>query len=238
LGLYDYGARWYDPAVGRFTTIDPLSDQFADQSPYHYAYNNPLRYIDPDGRSADDIIIPNKADRAAVLKMVNARAEGTFKADDNGRLYLADANSGDVQSTYYRDKLVSAIESDNVISIEIGETATNAANQEFSVSEMGEGLTLYNNNIADVDSGEASDLVETATVTVTGRGREGVTDADGNPIRREGADILAHEIVGHAVPLVVGPDTGNAIENENKVRCQQRCLDTRSRKVDPTHTEQ
>ena len=37
--------------------MDPLADEFASHSPYHYAYNNPLRFIAPDGRSADDIIL-------------------------------------------------------------------------------------------------------------------------------------------------------------------------------------
>jgi RHS repeat-associated protein len=49
LNLYDYGARWYDHAVGRFLSIDPLADQMPDWSPYSYTFNNPISYTDPTG---------------------------------------------------------------------------------------------------------------------------------------------------------------------------------------------
>ncbi len=53
LGWYDYGARYYNPSIGRFTSLDPLADapHLDSYSPYHYSYNNPINYIDPDGRS-------------------------------------------------------------------------------------------------------------------------------------------------------------------------------------------
>ena len=52
LGLYDYGARNYDPAIGRWLQVDPLADHpnQLDKSPYQYAWNNPVLLTDPDGR--------------------------------------------------------------------------------------------------------------------------------------------------------------------------------------------
>jgi RHS repeat-associated protein len=46
LGWLDYGFRWYDPAVGRFPSVDPLADRFAHVSPFNYAENEPIAYID------------------------------------------------------------------------------------------------------------------------------------------------------------------------------------------------
>ncbi len=49
LNMYDYGARFYDPAVGRWFTPDALAEKYYNQSPYTYTLNNPVYYIDPDG---------------------------------------------------------------------------------------------------------------------------------------------------------------------------------------------
>lgn len=49
LNWYDYGARMYDPAVGRFLTMDPKGDKLPQWSPYAYCYDSPVKHIDPDG---------------------------------------------------------------------------------------------------------------------------------------------------------------------------------------------
>jgi RHS repeat-associated protein len=51
LDWYYFGARYYDSAIGRWFSPDPLTDLYPSHAPYNYVLNNPIKNFDPDGRS-------------------------------------------------------------------------------------------------------------------------------------------------------------------------------------------
>ncbi len=50
INLYDYGARFQNAPVGRWSSVDPLAHKYYDVSPYVYCHDNPVNRIDPDGK--------------------------------------------------------------------------------------------------------------------------------------------------------------------------------------------
>ena len=85
LNWIDYGARNYQPDIGRWFNVDPLAEKFYDYSPYHMASNNPIVFMDYDGK---DYIITIDFDTGAItisgtLYAAGSDVSAAQKAADN-----------------------------------------------------------------------------------------------------------------------------------------------------------
>ena len=86
---YDYGARFYDPALGRWHVIDPaIENNHYEWTPYAYVYNNPIKSIDPLGLDS--------AQRATAVAMAEKYVE-----NNSGNTY---PNQSDIKKGKFRGK--------------------------------------------------------------------------------------------------------------------------------------
>jgi RHS repeat-associated protein len=95
LGIQNFGARWYDPRIGRFLAIDPAG--FDPQNPqsfnrYAYANNNPYKFVDPDGREAISafypILVPGNIDKT--VELTDQQLQGAILGGSLGASVIAE----------------------------------------------------------------------------------------------------------------------------------------------------
>ena len=102
---YDYGARSYDPTLGRFNTMDPMAERYYSVSPYAYCGNNPINRIDPTGMVWED---PDDADR--LKKKIDKKIESLNEDIEKWQSKIDDGNLKDKKLAKLNRKLDEAKE--------------------------------------------------------------------------------------------------------------------------------
>jgi RHS repeat-associated protein len=158
LDFYDFEARSFDPALMRFTMMDPLDEKYYSISPYVYCANNPVRYIDPTGK----IVRPVNEE---ALKMI----QNTLTSDD--MQYVRLDKDGNIDKDYLNSHtsesgnygaLSTMVNSDIVVNVSLGESVTymdgdgNVQTKAFTYQEAdAEFADLTGSTIGGTTTGEA-----------------------------------------------------------------------------------
>ena len=89
LDWYDYGARHYDAALGRWHVVDPLADKYYGVSPYVYVANNPLKHIDLNGDSISVVDLYQQDERGNLVNSNQVKAFEFLISTKEGKALLA-----------------------------------------------------------------------------------------------------------------------------------------------------
>ena len=102
LTAYDYGFRIYNPAIGKFLSVDPLAGDFPYYSVYHFAGCNPIKFIDMDGGEPKDYV-ENWAPVFLFYHNTNSRVAGT--SDNNATFTVEEPGIGWITLEEIYDKV-------------------------------------------------------------------------------------------------------------------------------------
>lgn len=98
LNMYDYSARYYESAVGRFTTVDPHAEKYYSISPYVYCANNPMRFIDPTGMVIDSTCIEQwNNERQSILSQLNTLVSNNVDGANDVRIASLQGTLGNMK---------------------------------------------------------------------------------------------------------------------------------------------
>jgi RHS repeat-associated protein len=97
---YDFGARLYDPRVGRWLSLDPLAKKYPNVSPYVFAEGNPIYFNDPTGKDAEVTIVGNTITIRAVINIYGSGATAAVASQMQSDIMGAWSTNGGKAWTY------------------------------------------------------------------------------------------------------------------------------------------
>lgn len=119
-GLYYYGARYYDPRLSLWMSVDIYEEKYPFNSTYCYAANNPIKFIDPDGRYVKPA---GTAELMMIQNTLPKEARGYVRLDQNGFIDRTLLNSYRGESLNFNN-LKSMVNSDRIVEIVLDDKFT------------------------------------------------------------------------------------------------------------------
>ncbi len=205
LNWYDYGARWHDPAIGRWGAVDPLAEKYFHLSPYGYAADNPVVFVDLFGLS---LYLANNEyfDQAVndIISLVNnAKFEGkvTFNFEDTGKGVLVNVDFSAITGA--------EVEQDRGLSL-LRDVTSSSNNYLYEVNTSFTAVdreTKQNNGPFDLGTRTSSGTLA-LNLSITGRGDQPQYDLPLFIENHKAFNGLPPD--GFDAYIVVSPDAGDA----------------------------
>jgi len=230
--LYYMIARRYAPEFGRFLSVDPLADQYPGTSPYVYALNNPLSFIDPDGR---EVRCATEEDCERAAQELNEIHDGETN------ITVVEAEWEQTKSGFW-NRLLGRTESVQSFKLSTGES-----DFDFGQNEFTSGLFDVINStdiVFDLEFVPGDQIIfpefrERGTAFEGGGGRlisrpgggRALISADGNRLGEPTGVVIMHELVGHGHPA--GGNRAISVNEHYQRRLGYRLLEPRS--TNPLH---
>ena len=234
-GNGEMGARYLDPKYSRWISVDPALGEYVpgagkanakdagglpgmggvfnavNLSLFHYAGNNPIRYIDPDGRKIN-LSNTRKENYDAILFIINQMSILQYKITNDGKLEIdAGTLNRNGSETFNRDMLYAFCSSFDIYIFFL--------NIDYNGYDVIGGTTYFYENEKKVD------IIITIDNYPTMKGK------NGNYYVPSTKRLFAHELSGHAVPEIKN-ENGNAVSIENEICRQMNWIE---REEEPDH---
>src|SRR6056297_1966961 len=155
-GYYYYSARYYDPRMARFLSVDPLAGEMPEWGSYTYTFNNPLKYIDPTGMGPEETDDWVYGASRGIYWDENATSQASTK---DGEVYLGDGfatvSDNGLQTNYNSDRSFDHNSTDDGNLPTITVTGYKDSKLEQGASAVSSGLGFKNEVLKRLELGEA-----------------------------------------------------------------------------------
>lgn len=157
-GNFYYGARYYDPKISVWLSVDPLAYKFPNWAPYAFSINNPLLFIDPDG---NEVVISGPARKKAFKGLKKAlKREGiklTRQKTENGYVLGYDLKDDDATYSQGVSALLMAMDDNRVnLDIKAEESAVLMFDRETGANSFSNGGSFMGSTYSSSEGGSVN----------------------------------------------------------------------------------
>jgi RHS repeat-associated protein len=222
---YDFGARLYDPRLGRWLSTDPLAAKYPDLSPYNFVANSPLIYIDPDGKRIVD------ANGKVIAEIKEGKVEFAKGIDARTQTLLTKVISTDIGNEVVKNAITAAhdikliVKQTKAVSNDKGQVKEVDASQEVEgYTNTRAGVTSSNENDEKTEFKDSKVTIYEGSVEYLKKNpSKGKNGAFAKMTQVEGAGaVIVHELT-HATDKNSNGEINRAGTHENNPQSNEDC---------------